>query len=67
MFFEGNETSCNGIRCTIFFDIPGSASLGLHDLFVKITDIDGLTDLANESEILQVIDSPSISTNPLSG
>ena len=58
--FEGNATSGNGIRWTIFFDIPGHASLGLHDLFVMITDIDGLMDYANESEILEVVDSPSI-------
>ena len=60
VIFEGNATSGNGIRWTIFFDIPGTASLGLHDLFVTITDIDGLTDNANVFEVLEVIDSPSI-------
>ena len=60
VIFEGNATSGNGIRWTIFFDIPGSSSLGLHDMYVEITDIDGLMDFANESEILEVIDSPSI-------
>jgi len=60
IIFEGNATSGNGVRWTVFFDVPSTASLGLHDLFVMITDIDGLTDVANISEILQVIDSPSI-------
>ena len=58
--FEGNATSGDGIRWTVFFDIPGTTSLGLYDLSVRVTDIDGLNDVATVVEIIEVIDSPSI-------
>ena len=60
IIFEGNGTSGNGNRWTIFFDIPGYVSLGFYDIFVRIIDIDGLSVESNESAIIEIIDSPSI-------
>ena len=60
IIFEGNATTGNGNRWTVFFDIPGTASLGFHDLHVKLIDVDGLSVESNVSSIIEVIDSPSI-------